>query len=81
MKKDWFFLFILFIILAGGIVTFFVSTGNAIAQRVTGIVTTISYVVWGILHHRMKEDLHAKVVIEYVLLGCIALVLLFIVIS
>ena len=78
MKKEWFYLFILFIILAGGIATFFATAGNTFAQRIVGVVTTVSYVVWGILHHSLKEDLHVKVVIEYVLFGCIALLLLFI---
>ena len=80
MKKEWFHLLILFIILAGGIATFFATAGNTLAQRIVGVVTTISYVMWGILHHGIKEDLHARTVIEYVLLGCIALLLLFIVI-
>lgn len=80
MKKEWFHLLILYIILAGGIATFFATSGNIQTQRIVGVVTTVSYVLWGIIHHGLKEDLHAKVVIEYVLLGCIALLLLFIVI-
>lgn len=80
MKREWFHLLILYSILAGGVATFFATAGNTLAQRIVGVVTTISYVLWGILHHSVKGDLHAKVVVEYILLGCIALLLLFIVV-
>lgn len=37
------------------------------------VLTTIFYVVWGILHHRLHHDLNSKIVIEYILIGSLGL--------
>jgi len=66
----------LLIILAGGIWTFYSLRGNPISQLYAGIATAGAYVAWGILYHWVEKDLHAKVVIEYILVGLIAIVLL-----
>lgn len=78
MKKHYPFLhsIVLICILAGGLFTFWFAQGNMKLQLVTGIVTTAAYVAWGIIHHVIKGDVHRKVVIEYVLIGLIAIVLL-----
>lgn len=67
---------VLFTILLGGIFTFWFAKGNTSLQLTIGTVTTMAYVAWGIIHHSLKGDLHRKVVIEYVLVGLIAIVLL-----
>ena len=67
---------VLVLILGGGIVSFMVLTGDVIAQQRIGIVTSIAYVLWGILHHRFSGDLHRKVVIEYMLVGAVAILVL-----
>jgi hypothetical protein len=67
---------VLFTILLGGIFTFWFAKGNTSLQLAIGTVTTMAYVAWGIIHHSLKGDLHRKVVIEYVLVGLIAIVLL-----
>lgn len=67
---------ILLAILAGGVGTFFYVGSNTTLQLVTGIVTAVSYVAWGLIHHAIEKDLHQKVVVEYVLIGTIAIVLL-----
>lgn len=69
--------FILILILAGGIGMFFYAQGNSLVQLIVGIVTSCAYVVWGILHHTMHQELHRKIVIEYILIGMLAIVLLF----
>ncbi len=57
--------------------TMFVSArGNSAFQIVVGILTSVSYIAWGIIHHALEGDLHAKVVIEYILIGSIAIVLI-----
>lgn len=38
------------------------------------------YIVWGIYHHISKNDLHLRIVIEYIFIGFIALFLLKIII-
>lgn len=80
MKTHAFHVAILLIILIGGAVTFFTLDGNGSAQLAVGIVTSIGYIAWGVLHHYLSGDLHPKVVIEYMLLGAVAIALLALVI-
>jgi len=68
--------FVLLCILAGGLFTFWFATGNIPLQLTVGIIMTVAYVTWGIVHHVIIGDLHRKVVIEYILVGLIAIVLL-----
>ncbi|MEK7577166.1 MAG: hypothetical protein AAB492_00925 [Patescibacteria group bacterium] len=63
-------------ILGLGIYMFYLMRGNTTAQMVVGLCTTIGYVLWGIIHHMMIGNLHRKIVIEYILIGAIALVLM-----
>lgn len=77
MKSSWFHLFILLIILVLGTATFFAVRGNPTAQLVTAMITSVAYVIWGILHHAIDGDLHRKIVIEYVLVGTIAVLFLY----
>ncbi len=72
---------VLLLILAGGAGMFLVARGNTGLQLMIGVVTSIAYVAWGIIHHAMQGDLHRKVVIEYVFIGGIAIILLFIVLG
>lgn len=67
---------VLFMILAGGVWTFMYVRPNVTLQLLTGIVTSVMYVLWGIVHHAIQKDLHHKIVIEYMLIGAIAIVLL-----
>lgn len=67
---------ILICILAAGLWSFWYAGGNVMLQLIIGVITTVAYVVWGIVHHVMNGDLHKKVVVEYILVGLIALVLL-----
>lgn len=77
MKKySWLHTLVLFVILIGGSLTFWFGQGNVPLQLAIGITTAAAYVAWGIIHHALIGDLHRKVVIEYVLVGLIAVVLL-----
>ena len=67
---------VLLFILGLGMYMFYVLRGNTTAQMVVGICTAIGYVLWGIIHHMMVGNLHRKIVIEYILVGAIALVLM-----
>lgn len=67
---------VLLLILTGGALTFWYAAGNTKLQLVAGIVTSAAYVAWGIIHHMLRGDLHRNVVVEYVLIGLIAVVLL-----
>ena len=76
MKRHMFHFFILFVLLSVGTGAFFLADGNRQLQLFIGTMTSLTYVVWGMLHHAIQSDLHPKVVIEYVLIGVIAVVLL-----
>lgn len=67
---------VLALILVGGVVSFTTLAGDVVAQQWIGIATSVAYVVWGILHHAIEGDLHPKVVIEYVLVGAVAILVL-----
>lgn len=81
MKTHFFHFLVLIIILASGIGMFLLAKGNNALQLMIGVVTSVAYIAWGIIHHVMQGDLHRKVVIEYVFIGAIAVTLLFIVLG
>lgn len=45
------------------------------------VATTFFYVLWGIMHHLMNHDLHAKIVVEYILIGAFGLTIIFFLLS
>lgn len=67
---------VLCIILATGALLFFLGSGQPPLQLAVGILTAVSYVAWGIIHHVLSGDLHTKIVLEYMLIGGIAIVLI-----
>lgn len=67
---------VLIIILVGGTATFWYAKGDTNLQLIVGSLVSAAYVAWGIIHHALIGDLHRKIVIEYVLVGLIAVVLL-----
>lgn len=67
---------VLFIILLTGIWTFWGAQNDKVMQMYIGVATAISYVLWGMIYHSLEGDLHPKVVIEYCLVGAIAIVLM-----
>lgn len=77
MKKDTAFHgVILCCILGIGVYMFYAMRGNIQSQMAVGLSTSIAYVLWGIIHHMMVGNLHRKIVIEYVLVGIIAYILM-----
>jgi uncharacterized membrane protein len=76
MKQTVIHFLVLIAILAAGILTFIVVRPNTTLQLLVGIITAAAYVFWGIIHHVIQKDLHQKIVVEYFLIGAIAIVLL-----
>jgi len=79
MKKRWIPIInfiVLGIILSSTVLLFYGSRGNTSMQVLIGILLSVLYVTWGIIHHAMKGDLHPKVVVEYLLVGAIAITLI-----
>lgn len=60
-------------ILAFGFLLVFLSSPNRNLQMMTVVLTTLFYIFWGIIHHVINHDLHAKIVVEYVLIGGLGL--------
>lgn len=76
MKSHIIHFIILLAIIAAGVTSFISVGGNTGLQFFIGLITAISYVVWGIIHHLLEGDLHKKIVVEYVLIAAIAVLLL-----
>lgn len=71
----------LFLILGVSVISFYQASGNGRIQLYTGGIMAATYVLWGILYHHWQKDLHLKVVLEYVLVGVIAFILTYTLIS
>ena len=67
---------ILTVILFLAVILFFIFSGNRQYQFYTAIITSIIYLIWGIVHHYLEGDLHPKIVVEYLLIALLALILL-----
>lgn len=67
---------VLAFILIAGIASFQYVKPDSTAQLMIGIATSVAYVAWGIIHHFIRRDLHKRVVVEYILIGAIAITLL-----
>jgi len=62
----------LLVILNIGVGAFFFFRFNPTYQAVIVVLTSVSYVLWGVVHHLLCEDLHLKVILEYILLALLA---------
>jgi hypothetical protein len=63
-------------ILVSGVGIFSALKGNQAGQFFVGTTTAAAYSIWGISYHWLRQDLHRKIVVEYVLIGLIAVLLL-----
>jgi len=76
MKQTIIHFLVLIAILGAGVLTFIVVRPNTTIQLLVGVITAVAYVLWGLIHHTIQKDLHQKIVVEYLLIGAIAIVLL-----
>ena len=69
-----------YLLLVTGSVFFLLLLGlskeNRLIQFLTLTLFTTFYILWGIIHHLLEKTLHLKVVVEYIMIGAIALFLL-----
>ena len=49
---------------------------NKQMQMAVIMLTALSYCAWGILHHFINHDLHAKIVVEYILIGIVGVTII-----
>lgn len=66
----------LFLILGLGVVAIFNFVGNKNRQFLVVIITSMLYFLWGVVHHWLEEDLHPKIVVEYLLIAILSIFLL-----
>ena len=66
----------LFFLLTGGFILFFLTNGYPGQQFIIAVFVSALYVLWGIIHHYIKGDLHMRLVIEYSLIALLAIVLI-----
>ncbi len=69
-----------YLILFGGLILgfffFLFFSYNRQLQLILGIIMSIYYLIWGIIHHWFKKDLTIKVFVEYFLISLIGVVIL-----
>lgn len=76
IKKHLLHYLFLAIILFFGFVVFLLVGFDKTLQMNIAVLTIVSYFLWGMIHHFLKDDLHLKIVIEYLLITALSLVLI-----
>jgi len=61
----------------GGLAAFFYFSGQDSVKVVIVLALALFYLLWGIIHHASKKDLHLKVILEYLLISLLGLVVFF----
>ena len=72
MRENLIHFLVLLVILDLAVAAFFVFSFNRTYQAAVVVIMGILYVLWGIIHHFLSEDLHLKVILEYVLIALLA---------
>jgi len=67
---------VLLVILNLGIGMFFMLRFNLFYQTIVVLATGTAYVIWGVVHHWLEEDLHLKVFLEYFLIALVFCVII-----
>ena len=60
-----------------GVAGFLLVSYDKVFQTGVAIALAVAYVAWGIIHHHIHRDLHLSVVIEYIVVACLGLVMVF----
>jgi len=50
---------------------------NRTYQMIIVLMAGLAYVLWGMIHHHVNDDLHLKVIMEYVLVALLAEMIIF----
>lgn len=70
-------LIVLLIILGLSSMTFIMLNGKRDLQLLIGLVSALTYILWGIIFHLIERDLYPRVIVEYVGIATVGLVLLY----
>ncbi|PIU03870.1 hypothetical protein COT44_01135 [Candidatus Shapirobacteria bacterium CG08_land_8_20_14_0_20_39_18] len=68
---------VLVVILSTGIQAFLFFDFNRTSQMIVLLFTSLAYLIWGIVHHWLYDDLHLKVLAEYFSLAVLANLIVF----
>lgn len=66
---------VLFAILTGGVWAFISSRNVPVVQCYVVVVSVAAYIIWGLVYHFLNKRLTARIVLEYTLIGALALLL------
>jgi hypothetical protein len=62
-------------VLIAGILGFSLFTYDRLFQSVLLVAVAASYVVWGVVHHYIHDDLHFSVIVEYAVIAILGVVM------
>lgn len=72
LKKHFYYYISLFGIIFLGVFLVLQTSFDKNLQMAIVILTTLSYILLGIIHHFINHDLKLKIVVEYILIGTLA---------
>lgn len=81
MKKHLGYYISFFLILFGGIFLVFQAQGDKTLELEFVILLSVSYVVWGILHHLVHHSVNIKVVLEYIVVALLGIAVIFFILN
>jgi hypothetical protein len=61
-------------VILAGVVGFTIFSYDQAFQTMILVAVSVSYVIWGIIHHKIHDDLSLFVVIEYLVIASLGLV-------
>jgi hypothetical protein len=76
-KNHWVYYFILLVLEGIGLALLTLSTYNKPLQLTIVIMMTLIYIFSALVHHFLSHDVHPKIVVEYILMGCLGIALTF----
>lgn len=81
MKKHTYYYLSLGAILLGLLVLIFLTPGDSKLHMSVVVLMAFFYVLWAIVHHLIHHDMHAKIVVEYVLIGMLGITFVYFVLK
>lgn len=80
-KKHWVYYLFLLLILSIGVLIILFSPDNDSLQMSIVVLMTAFYVLWAVIHHLIDHDMHAKVMLEYILIGMVGISIVYFVLT
>lgn len=71
----------LFLLMSVAFFSFTRCIGDPVKQLEIGITAGLTYMVWGIYHHYLEQDLNWKIVVEYIAVSLVGIAMLWMLLS